>query len=159
MGAHVAFELARAMGGLVAHLFVSASPARHRLHEEKQWGKLSDKELIEDLRKMGGTPAGVLKNEELMGLTLPILRTDYALLEAYAGPSGSRVACPVTAFAGSEDEVKVDAVDAWRAYTIGEFRLICLRGGHFFLEQPDELRAMLDEIIRSLVAPDRGFES
>ena len=42
---------------------------------------LSDRDLTEELRSMGGTPHEILSNQDLLATILPTLRTDFELIE------------------------------------------------------------------------------
>lgn len=140
MGALVAYEVAQASKTRFGHepdlLVVSGSgaPGVEEAYERCA-SDASDEVFIEDIRRLGGTPEQVLANPALMRLLLPALRTDYALLDEYAGPRGlAPLSCPVIACAGDRDEsVSSDTVDAWRRCTTGAFEEHWLSGDHFYL--------------------------
>lgn len=138
MGALIAFEAARALRARrlpqPVHLFVSGSGAPHRRIERRSLHDLPDAELVDELRRLGGTPPEVFDNPELLGLFLPILRADFAVCDNYVYEPGAPLDTPISAFAGDDDcEAGPEACAAWQEHTTAEFALRVLRGDHFFL--------------------------
>src|SRR4051812_34558118 len=74
LGALIGFELARRLRCLGAagprHLFVSASRAPRLAGERVITYDLPEPQFIEELRRLRGTPAEVLENEELLRLMM-----------------------------------------------------------------------------------------
>src|SRR5262249_43042969 len=95
MGALVAFELARVLvrtaGPQPVPLFASACAAPQVRDCETPIHALPDAAFREELRRLGGTPALVLHNAELVDLLLPTLRADFAVCETYAYGDGPRL--------------------------------------------------------------------
>ncbi len=139
MGALVSFELARELRkgqGLVPyHLFVSARSAPQLPSQDPPIHNLSDQALVEELRRLNGTPLVLLEDWELLRLLLPIARADFALCETYNhNPNESPLDCPITAFGGLADrKVRLDALEAWRSQTSMFFSLQMFPGDHFFI--------------------------
>ncbi len=150
MGARIARELAQRLGSRVVHLFASASPAAH-IPVRRCLAHLPEPELIAELRRLGGTPAAVLDQPQLLAMLLPIVRADFALLDRYVGRNDPRLECPLTAFAGNADpEVKLADVRAWKQHTSGAFNVVTFDDGHFFLEERQrEVLAVLVEQLTS----------
>lgn len=154
MGASIALELARQAPAAVAHLFASGAPAPHRARAEpgERLGSLTDDTLIAKLRAWGGTPEEVLRHDELMQLALPILRSDLALLDAYAPPLEPKLGAPLSVLAGTADRgVSHDDARAWRDYVEGPFAMHPVPGGHFFLNEPEGRATIFDVLTRSLL--------
>jgi 4'-phosphopantetheinyl transferase len=117
---------------------------------------LPDAEFRDELRRLKGTPAAVLNDDELMELLLPTLRADFALCETYAFAPAPPLTCPISALGGlADDTVSRQDLDAWREQGTGPFRLRMLPGDHFFLQtaQPLLLRALAQEL------PEGGVET
>jgi medium-chain acyl-[acyl-carrier-protein] hydrolase len=156
MGGLVAFELARLLRrrGQPApcHLFVSASPApgtpalRPHLHDAP------DEEVKARLRALKGTPRQVLENDELMALALPVIRADFAALEAYEYREEPPLEVPLTVFGGLDDRaVRPWDLQGWRGHsTSSQLRL--LPGDHFFVH---DLAPELAELVASHLTPRR----
>ncbi len=86
------------------------------------------------LSTLGGTDVRVLADPELRGLLLPILRSDYRLLESYQCRPGATVSCPVTVLSGDADpHTTAEEAEAWEQHTSASCSVRVFRGGHFFL--------------------------
>jgi surfactin synthase thioesterase subunit len=137
MGALIAFELVRKLllHGLPApaHLFLSAAgPTRARHRSDRH--RLSDEELVTELRELSGTPPEFFDAPELISLLLPTIRADFELAETYEVPEGTRLPVPITAFTGEQDpSFPPSEAEAWQRHTTGSFALHVLPGDHFFL--------------------------
>ena len=85
LGALLACEMAHALRSLgcpePVALFASgtAAPTMRDDYDRGFAEPKTDAELIEQLRTLNGTSEEVLANEELMSLTLPVLRADFLL--------------------------------------------------------------------------------
>jgi surfactin synthase thioesterase subunit len=156
LGALIAFELARRLrregGPEPAHLIVSGCRAPRVRHTGRPVHSLSDAAFREELRRLGGTPAELLDNDELMDLVLPTLRADFAVCETYAYAAGRPLDCPISALGGSRDDtVDRGDLEGWRAETTGRFRVRILPGNHFFVQSARPL--LLEELRRTLTVP------
>jgi surfactin synthase thioesterase subunit len=155
MGALVAYELTHYLWKrrqtLPVHLFVSAHRSPELPRPARDLHRLSDPELIDEMRRLGGTPEAVLQHAELMSMVLPILRADLEACETYVHPARMRAALPtpISAFAGTDDlRVGATSMSGWRNHTSGDFTLRMMPGGHFFLHSAQEaiLRAIAAEL-------------
>lgn len=138
MGAIISFELAHLLSREhkpgPAHLFLSGRPSPHLTKEEPPTYDLPDPEFIEELRRMQGTPNGVLEHPELMEVLSPILRADIEICETYEYEPRPPLDCPITAFGGLQDEeVSREQLEGWRDYTTSSFTVRMFPGNHFFL--------------------------
>lgn len=141
MGALVAFELVRELRRRRAppplHLFVSGRIAP-QTPVSTAFYALGDDELIDTLRRSGGTPEAVLAERELILALLPTLRADFELNERYAYRHEPPLDVPITAFAGSRDTIApIEGVAAWREQTSRQFRLLAFDEGHFFVKSDE----------------------
>jgi medium-chain acyl-[acyl-carrier-protein] hydrolase len=90
--------------------------------------------LLARLRKLGGIPAAVLREGDLMALFLPILRADMAVNDSET-PAAPPLACPITVMGGLADEMAtLDELDAWRVHTTAAFERETFSGRHFFIQ-------------------------
>ena len=154
LGALLAFELCcwlRHNADLTPeHIWVSAAPAPHLSLKRVPLHKLPDKDFIHMLKSYGGTPTSVLDNAELMAMTLPILRADFALLETYQYQSTKPFSCSITAFWGSQDAtVDKEEVADWQVHT-QDFSLKEVDGEHFFIRQLAFPKRLLPQITVTL---------
>lgn len=144
LGGLIAFELThylRQQYGLnPVHLFISGRRAPQIPDPDPPIHELPDSEFLEELRRLNGTPQAVLENAELMQFVLPILRSDFTVLETYVYTPKSPLNCPISAFGGSDDpEATWDDLDGWRIQTRAAFSLRMLPGDHFFLHSAERL--------------------
>jgi medium-chain acyl-[acyl-carrier-protein] hydrolase len=153
MGALIAFELARLLRRGYqrepAHLFVSGRRAPQIPGDDYPRDELSEAEFIAELRRLNGTPAGVLDHPELMQILMPVIRADFAICRNYVYSIGPLLDCPISAFGGLEDQdVTRESLEAWRDQTRGGFVLRMLPGDHFFINvaQPTLLSALSREL-------------
>ncbi|MGW7825196.1 thioesterase II family protein [Streptomyces puniciscabiei] len=137
MGALVAFETARLLvqGGLPGprRLFLSGrgapglpSSIRHDLYD--------DADVLNEIRRLGGTDQSMLDDPEILEMVLPALRADYRAVGTYRWHGGEPLAAPITAMVGDSDPmVTIQAARAWREHTSGDFDFKVFPGSHFYL--------------------------
>lgn len=136
MGASVAFEVARrleAAGTVPLGLFVSGrrAPSRHR---DERVHESDDDGLIAEMKRLSGTDATVLGDEELLRMVLPAIRADYRAAELYRYTPGPRLGCPIHALIGEDDpKATVDEARSWEDHTDGVFDITVFDGGHFYI--------------------------
>ncbi|MBM9618696.1 thioesterase II family protein [Streptomyces zhihengii] len=153
MGATIAYEVARrieAGGGSPAALIVSARRAPSAVRDDR-FHELDDEALLREMRVLGGSDAAMDLDEELVRLTLPVLRSDFRAVSAYRCAATVPLGCPVTALLGDSDpRVTADEVGAWARHTSGEFSLHVFGGGHFYLADHQEA---VTGLVRSTLEP------
>jgi medium-chain acyl-[acyl-carrier-protein] hydrolase len=147
MGAQVAYETTRRLavaGRPLPHAVVVSgcrppgAPPAVTLHEE------SDDRLLQGITELGGMPAELLEHRDMLGILLPVMRADLALLARYSQQARpAALPCPVVAFTGSEDQhVGLEWITGWRSTTADRFRHRVFPGDHFYLHgQADEVIA------------------
>lgn len=149
MGAVLAFETAHRLARQPRHLFVSGRRAPSRFRRGTVH-LLSDRDLVGELRRAGGTDPRFLDDEELLAEILPVVRNDYRAVELYRWNPVPPLGCPVTALVGDRDpQAALDDVRAWRDHTTGTFDLKTFPGGHFYLNTHQ--RGVTDAISRALL--------
>jgi surfactin synthase thioesterase subunit len=154
MGALLAYGMAqrqRALGRpLPLALFASASPAPSQRDPDRFAGKDHDDALIADLRRQGGTPDEVFGNAELLRMTLDTLDADYRVCESFRPGAAGPLPLPLHVFAGRQDDIAAERLQAWRRETGHRFSLQWFDGGHFFLRPHEDavLAALAQELAR-----------
>lgn len=138
MGGVVAYEVARELRRRgrpgPGHLFVSGvgapgapPPAGHLLD-------LSDEDVIDHMRTLGGTPSELFRMPGLLDHAVRVLRADSVALGSYRHRPGASLRVPLTVFGGAGDTlVPAAALRGWRHHTQGPFRLRLFPGDHFYL--------------------------
>jgi surfactin synthase thioesterase subunit len=136
LGAVLAFEVARRLEReerVPLGLFASGHRAPH-VARRGSVHLLDDDGLIAELRRLSGTDAALLADEELLRLVLPCVRADYKAAETYRYEPGPPLRCPIAGFTGDADPlVPVDELRPWSEHTSGGFELQVHPGGHFYL--------------------------
>jgi surfactin synthase thioesterase subunit len=156
LGAVVSFEVARWLrrhrGIGPSRLLVSGRRAPHLPDHDPSMWDASDEEMITRLRELRGTPPEILGNPELFALIAPRLRADFRLADTYRYEADEPLACPITAFGGTDDpECRDERLDGWSQHTCGGFTKFVLDGDHFFLHSREhELLALIRrELLRT----------
>lgn len=153
LGALIAFELARrlqAKGQSPTHLFVSGKNAPDA-DQNPPFHQLPDAAFLAELRHLNGMPEAVLNCQELLDIMLPVVRSDFTLLETYRHEPGPPLACPMTVFAGTRDpRTNPAGVVAWRAHTTSTIQTVMVPGDHFFIDSARN--RVLDVVAQTLRA-------
>jgi surfactin synthase thioesterase subunit len=153
-GGLVGFELTRLLqkeGGRSLSIFSSqvvASP--HMIDRERITYNLPEPELLEELRKLNGTPEEILENLKLIQVLLPILRADFELVETYKCSLATLLSIPISVFGGLQDEkIELQHLEAWCEHTTASYSVRMLPGNHFFLHtaQLDLLRLIAQKLL------------
>jgi surfactin synthase thioesterase subunit len=152
MGAVIAFELCRALQAtgrrVPLHLFASGM---HPPHVKGQYRihNLPDRQLVEALRALNGTPEEVIGDSSLVQFFLPLLRADLRLVETYRYTPGARLEHPITVFSGVGDfTTPTEQQHDWQRHTRSRCTVRFLEGNHFFIQEHAHLVAA--SILRSL---------
>ncbi|MGW2162060.1 thioesterase II family protein [Nonomuraea sp. NPDC001699] len=143
MGAVIGFEVACRLedkGVNAPHtLIVSGRRGPSTLRDETVHRR-DDDGIIAELKRLNGTDAGVLGDEEILRMALPALRGDYEAIETYRGDPEQRLRAAITVLTGDADtKTTVDEARAWNRHTEGPFRLRVFPGGHFFIIRHQQL--------------------
>ncbi|MET1066562.1 MAG: alpha/beta fold hydrolase [Pseudomonas prosekii] len=154
LGALMACELAHAFRALgcpePVALFASgtAAPTMRADYDRGFAEPKTDAELIEQLRTLNGTSEEVLANEELMSLTLPVLRADFLLCGRFQPVQRPLLKCPVHVLGGKADKATTEQLIGWSKETQGSFSVDMLAGGHFFIHEHEAkvLRVIKDQL-------------
>ena len=137
MGALVAYliscQLAKERLPLPSHLFISGKGPPQRTSRELNWHNLPTEEFKRKLTELGGSPAAVLNNEELMSYFAPFIRDDMQAMAAYQHNPAPPLAIPVTVLIGTTDNTTKAQATEWNEMTTADFRVVQYEGGHFFL--------------------------
>ncbi|UVL00329.1 thioesterase II family protein [Pseudomonas sp. B21-048] len=141
LGALLACEMAHAFRALgtpePVALFASgtAAPTMRSDYDRGFAEPQTDEQLIAQLRSFQGTHEDVLANQELMSLTLPVLRADFMLCARLRPMPRPRLKCPVHVLGGKEDRATTEQLIGWSEETLGNFSVDMMTGGHFFIHE------------------------
>lgn len=154
LGSVVAFETARkieSQGGQgPVRLLVSAHTAPQIGLRRAPFYTLPEKEFVDGLRRLAGTPQEALENEDLMGLMMVALRADFEVDETYNYKEGKPLECPISAFGGIDDpDVSQADLEPWKMQTSQQFSLQMMEGDHFFIFRSQDFMQRLSQELQA----------
>jgi surfactin synthase thioesterase subunit len=141
MGGLIAFELARALQLHLRRsperLVIAARPAPDAAVLYGELYKLPQAQLIDEVaRRWGELPTELLRDAEMLELSLAVLRADLELVESYHYRPAAPLSCPIDVLGGDSDRsVETADLEAWARHTTGPVTVELLRGGHFFRDE------------------------
>jgi pyochelin biosynthetic protein PchC len=152
MGTGLAYEVAcrleRSDDFVLDHLFVSARPAPHRISGEHRH-RLSDDELVDAMRRLGGPDAEAFGHPALLPVILPALRADLALLDRYRPQRLVPLRAPLTALGGADDDTcPTEELSGWAEATASATEVRVFPGGHHYLREQE--REVVDAVVKEM---------
>jgi surfactin synthase thioesterase subunit len=156
LGALVAFEVARRLGGStdLRHLIASGSAAPSLLPSARavRTAALEGRAFAEAVGFFGGLPPALIADEEVQRLLLHSVQADFRLVAGYTYTSAPSLRVPISLINGVDDShVAPERLDPWAAETSLSVSRHWAPGGHFYFE--DGLRPVLD-LLRDVVTAD-----
>jgi surfactin synthase thioesterase subunit len=155
LGGIIGFEVARYsrshFGREPENLIVSAVRAPHLPYPFSLIGKLPEAEFIAEIgSRYEPVPEEILRDEEMLRLTIPVLRADFSVFETYAYTDTPPLASNIHVLGGEHDRmVSRDALDAWSVHTTATHSVTIVPGGHFFIrEQRERVWQRVREILQ-----------
>lgn len=120
---------------LPVHAFFSGRYIPQAKKSKEDLYKLSDKDFIDEIYKIGGTPKEFFENEELVKMFIPILKSDYKIVETYEHKDKKeKFSFDITIFNGREDkDVTINDSYEWKNLTKSNCDVYIFDGGHFFI--------------------------
>jgi surfactin synthase thioesterase subunit len=157
LGALTAYEVARKLVETGApqpkHLFLAAYPAPHLVNPVREFHELPLQDLARALTGLGGIPAVILEDQELLAEFLPSIRADLSIVAHYRHAHESPLAIPATILGGElDDMVQVASLEQWRDHIRGPITVDMVSGGHLFVREAEreimaKINAVLDQSI------------
>jgi len=151
LGGRIAFALIRR--GVRADAFIAYASRAAQVPQPVIRSSLSKAALVQELRRLGGTPAAVLEDPDILDLLLPVVRADFRILETLPASADDKIECSLTAVAAAEDvEVPRGDMEKWSELAGGSYRFVVTKGGHFSaVSQPElvlgEVQRVLDDVL------------
>jgi surfactin synthase thioesterase subunit len=164
-GALLAYEVARRLedGGIHPRLVVLSGSRAPSVAPPIVLHRLTDEQLMDRVRLMGGTSEERLHDPGFLAQVLPLIRADLTACETYHPARRRRLTTAVSAWAGSADwYAPPERVARWRQFAGGAFRKRLFVGGHFFTRDHEAVMATLLGALRwararSAAAADIGY--
>lgn len=131
------------------HIFFSGRYPPH-IKKEKNIHDMPKDDLVNEILRLGGTSPEISKDEGLLRIFLPILRSDYRILENYRHASnGDIFTFDISTLNGKEDnDISPSEVEAWKEYTSGNCSIYYFEGGHFYLNLEENQKKIFEIINR-----------
>lgn len=139
MGSWLAFEINHLLQKegkrLPFHLILSGRWAPHIKKANQVDISLPEKEFMEQVLELGGTPKEVLEDEELRNIFLPIFKEDLRLLENYSFTEQREpLTSDFSVFTGIGDSyISQRDLSEWSRLTNGMTKVYKFKGDHFFI--------------------------
>ncbi|SFL37548.1 Surfactin synthase thioesterase subunit [Gracilibacillus orientalis] len=131
------------------HLFFSSYKAPHN-KRNNLIKKLTDQDLINRIRNLGGTQEELLQNEEFLDIYLPIIRNDFELINSYTySKKANQILCDITLLYGNEEVLKFEDMLDWQSHSQGKSTVYELEGNHFYIN--DNIEQISDILNRTLL--------
>lgn len=153
-GAAVAFQVAYTLQErgfqLPEKLIVAGRHAPHMKDPNPMSSASTDEEIIEEIKKMGGTPEVILNHPEMLQFTLSQLRADLRTHESLRY-TGQKLQIPIEAHCATQDDANKEVVEYWKEVTTDEFRSKEFEGHHFFIQALGDtyLDSLIDTITQT----------
>lgn len=152
MGAIIAFDIASKLEKIheikPEKLIVVGRQAPHFPNEDKFKSYMGDEALIDEMKRVNGTPKEFFENEAFLKFMIPIIRNDYKLNESYEY-KGEKINIPIIAHSAKYDyEADEGIMSHWSEVTNNTFKLKSFNGDHFFIY--DEKMNYYKELIKEI---------
>ncbi|WP_376777788.1 thioesterase II family protein [Rhizobium laguerreae] len=103
---------------------------------------LDDNAFDVALAEIGGMPAEIAHDRELMDLFRPTLRRDIQATETYCADPVQALDCPIHVLGGVDDkETSIKELEGWQRFTSAHCTLKMFQNGHFFARGNERLVA------------------
>lgn len=137
------------MGGLVAYLIAQKieeneklpKPAKliisglkaPRYFQITKISHLNTQSFWEEIIKLDGIPKELENNKQIMDYFVPILKTDFKVIESYNYQRMKKLTIPIDVFLGKDEVMKTREKDDWKNESSNKVSITELSGGHFFI--------------------------
>lgn len=116
------------------HIFFSGYKAPSIIRERENTYTLPDYDFMKKVMELGGTPDELMNNQELLQIFLPIIRSDFKILETYNYKKRKeKIHCDVSILNGRQDSINSKEILAWKDHVCGDFKVHNFEGNHFFI--------------------------
>jgi len=97
---------------------------------------LQDQDFINRIMGFGGTSKELINNNQLLDVFLPILRSDFRMIETYKYKEKlNSIQCNITVMYGKQDPVSFENLLAWEKHCSGKVNIYNFEGNHFFKQE------------------------
>lgn len=153
MGSLLAFELYYKIleegYRLPSHMFFSGYRAPNKKSHEGNLSALPEKEFIVSVAKLGGIPKDVLSNPMFLDFYVPILRSDFKMVEEYEfNEKKVKMNCDISVLNGKSDTITAEELAAWENLTEKNYNLYQFEGDHFYImEHGNTIVSLINNVL------------
>lgn len=116
------------------HIFFSGYKAPSIIRKKENIYTLPDYDFMKKVIELGGTPEELVKNKELLEIFLPVIRSDFKILENYNYKEREdKIECDVSILNGKQDSINLEEILAWKKHVDKGFKVYNFEGDHFFI--------------------------
>lgn len=116
------------------HIFFSGYIAPSIIRKRENTYALPDNDFMQKVMKLGGTPEELMNNQVLLQTFLPIIRSDFKILESYKYEKREKkIDCDVSILNGKQDSIKLNEILAWKNHVSRGFNIYNFEGNHFYI--------------------------
>ncbi|MED2949242.1 surfactin biosynthesis thioesterase SrfAD [Bacillus subtilis] len=148
MGGMITFRLAQKLereGVFPQAVIISAIQPPHI--QRKKVSHLPDDQFLDHIIQLGGMPAELVENKEVMSFFLPSFRSDYRALEQFELHDLAQIQSPVHVFNGLGDKKCIRDAEGWKKWA-KDITFHQFDGGHMFLlSQTEEVAERIFAIL------------
>ncbi len=126
----------------------------------ERMGALSDRELLQKLKDLNGTPPAVLEDPAIMQMFLPAIRADLEIGDSHVlrAVHPALRGVPALILAGAGDHIAAEDVFAWTDL-FADGRTMALAGDHFFIHSNPAFGQVLQEFCQQVCATQPSLET
>lgn len=137
MGSLLAYELYYKINELgfkkPNHIFFSGYRTPRTKKKEFIYS-LPNNEFKRKIVELGGTPEELVNNDDLFDLFIPLLKSDFKMVETYEYQEREeKISCDISVFNGISDTIPLENLIDWKNYTNKSCQLYNFDGNHFFI--------------------------
>ncbi|WP_341820732.1 thioesterase II family protein [Wolbachia endosymbiont (group A) of Myopa testacea] len=138
MGALIAFEMSRTLHKefniIPDNLFISGFRPPQLTHNRRFLHTMSKKELLEEIRKMGGLKLIEPINIDQLEPFFPTLYSDFKLCELYKYKHNQPLSCKISVLWGDTDDcIQSEQISLWQKESCFPIDFRKFSGGHFYI--------------------------
>jgi medium-chain acyl-[acyl-carrier-protein] hydrolase len=140
MGSLLAYELIHQIKAAALPepraVFFSGRSAPHVNYEKRNVHLMPEQQFQEEILQIGGIPQEFFENKVLSELFIPIIRSDYRLIETYQYTKKTCcLNCDFIILHGESDTTTMGRMDEWQLHTSMKSQVYAFSGGHFFIHE------------------------
>ncbi|MEK3854007.1 thioesterase II family protein [Cytobacillus sp. FSL H8-0458] len=95
---------------------------------------LPNNEFKRKIVELGGTPEELVNNDDLFDLFIPLLRSDFKMVETYKYKERkNKISCDISVLNGLSDTIPLENLRYWKSYTDKSCQFYNFDGNHFFI--------------------------